>query len=412
MRAFAAAAAIAIASVPAQAGEETAVAERERSQDLISFHFQATVATQWHHKFTAPYSGKNSLRPDTESATSVVMDLSAVARPWAGAEITVQPELAGGRGLSSTLGVAAFPSGEVYRVGNPEPTIVLGRTVLRQALGSWTVTLGKLSTPDLFDNVPLSNDPHTRFMSWGLWASAGYDYPADVRGYTVGVALEWTREWLTARGGMFLEPTEANGETLETDITKARGLVAEVEARFSTWAARLLGFLNTARMGSYEQAIERHVDVSQTRADGRTKAGFAASANKDFGGGLGCFLRISFNDGANESWAFTEIDRSAALGAVQSGALWSRDGDEAGAALVVSGLSGPHRRYLGQGGYGFLIGDGALRYGAEVLGEVFYRAALTRQISLGVNYQPLFNPAFNRDRGPVHIFTGRAHVAF
>jgi high affinity Mn2+ porin len=47
-----------------------------------------------------------------------------------------------------------------------------------------------------------------------------------------------------------------------------------------------------------------------------------------------------------------------------------------------------------------------------VLGEIFYRAALTPQISLGVNYQPLFNPAYNRDRGPVHIFTGRAHVAF
>jgi len=412
MRAFAAAAAVAIASVPVRAGEGTAGAEAEQTQDPISFHFQATVATQWHHKFTAPYSGKNSLRPDTESATSVVMDLGAVVRPWTGADITVQSELAGGRGLSSTLGVAAFPSGEVYRVGNPEPTIILGRAVVRQALGPWTVTAGKLSTPDLFDNVPLSNDPHTRFMSWGLWASAAYDYPADVRGYTVGVALEWTREWFTARGGMFLEPTEANGDTFETDITKARGLVAEVEARFSTWAARLLGFLNTAHMGSYDQAIERHVDISQTRADGRTKAGFAASVNKDFGGGFGAFARVSFNDGQNESWAFTEIDRSAAAGAVQSGALWSRPGDEAGVALVVSGLSGPHRHYLEQGGYGFLIGDGALRYGAEVLGEIFYRAALTPQISLGVNYQPLFNPAFNRDRGPVHIFTGRAHVAF
>ena len=62
--------------------------------------------------------------------------------------------------------------------------------------------------------------------------------------------------------------------------------------------------------------------------------------------------------------------------------------------------------------YGFLIGDGALNYGAEVLGELFYRAALDEHVSLGVNYQPLFNPAYNRDRGPVHIFTARAHVAF
>jgi len=407
MRVLAAAAATAVAaSLPLHAEEAP------RADEPIAFHFQATVATQAHNKFTSAYSGKNSLGSESESATSVVMDLTALLHPWPGAEITIQPELAGGRGLSSTLGVAAFPSGEVYRVGDPAPTIILGRATLRQTLGAWTLTLGKFSTPDVFDIVPYANDPHTRFMSWGIWASAAYDYPADVRGYTVGLALEWSREWFTARGGIFLEPKEANGADLELDVTKARGLVGEVEARFQKWAVRLLGFLNTAHMGSYDQAIERHVDVSQTRADGRTKAGFAASANCDLGGGLGAFARLSYNDGQNETWAFTEIDRSFAFGALQSGSRWSRDGDEAGLALVVSGLSSPHRRYLEQGGYGFLIGDGALSYGAEILGEVFYRAALTPRISLGVNYQPLFNPAYNRDRGPVHIFTGRAHVAF
>jgi len=406
MRSLAAAAAVAIASLPARA------AEGDRAEEPIVFHFQATVATQAHPGFAAAYSGKNSLHSEAESATSVVMDLSAAVHPWTGAEITVQPELAGGRGLSSTLGVAAFPSGEVYRVGNPEPTVILGRAVLRQAVGPWTVTLGKLSTPDLFDSVPFSNDPHTRFMSWGLWASAAYDYPADVRGYTVGLAAEWSREWFSARGGIFLEPTVANGAALEWDVSKARGLAAEVEARFPRGAARVLVFLNTARMGSYDEAIARHVDVSETRVDGRTKAGFAASANRDFGAGLGAFARLSFNDGQNETWAFTEIDRSFVLGAVQSGTRWNRDGDEAGAALVLSGLSAPHRRYLEQGGYGFLIGDGALSYGPEILGEAYYRAALTPMISVGVNYQPVFQPAFNRDRGPVHIFTGRVHVAF
>jgi high affinity Mn2+ porin len=165
-------------------------------------------------------------------------------------------------------------------------------------------------------------------------------------------------------------------------------------------------------MGKYAEAIARGVDVSQTRADGRTKAGAAASANYDFGAGLGGFVRASVSDGRNETWAFTEIDRSLAAGLLQSGSRWGRPGDEAGAALVVSGLSSDHRRYLEGGGLGFLIGDGALRYGAEVLGEIFYRAALTPQIALGVNYQPLVSPAYNRDRGPVHIFTARAHVAF
>ena len=387
-------------------------ASSDDSGDSSPFQFQATVATQAHNKFTAAYSGKNSLRATSESATSVVMDLGVTLHPWPGGEVVVQPELAGGRGLSSTLGVAAFPSGEVYRVGNPEPTLILAKLTVKQAVGPLTIQLGKFAVPDVFDDVPLSNDPHTRFMSWGLWASAAYDYPADVRGYTWGAALELSEGFWSARVGAFLEPKEANGADLEPDITVARGLVAEIEARFAHGAVRALGFLNTARMGSYTQAVERGVDVAQTRADGRTKAGAAASANFDFGAGLGAFARASFDDGQNESWAFTEIDRSIAVGAVQSGARWGRALDEAGAALVVSGISSAHRAYLAGGGYGFLIGDGALNYGLEVLGEVYYRAALTAHISVGVNYQPLFNPAYNRDRGPVHIFTGRAHVAF
>src|SRR5438105_11416269 len=123
-------------------------------------------------------------------------------------------------------------------------------------------------------------------------------------------------------------------------------------------------------MGSYRQALDDGLQVPATRAFGRTKGGFAASANAELREGLGVFARASWNDGANETWAFTEIDRSAALGAVQSGARWGRPGDEAGAALVVSGLSNLHRRYLAAGGYGFIVGDGALHYGSEILGEV------------------------------------------
>src|SRR6266478_9017763 len=165
MRALAVAAAMAIAPL------------RARAEESGPFHFQATVATQAHPSFQAAYSGKNSLRSDSESATSVVMDLSLTLRPWVGSELVFQPELAGGRGLSSTLGIAAFPSGEVYRVGNPEPTIVLARVFLRQIFGfgggrvrvlpgmnqlagerdrdALTLTAGKVAVPDFMDNVPL-----------------------------------------------------------------------------------------------------------------------------------------------------------------------------------------------------------------------------------------------------------------
>jgi high affinity Mn2+ porin len=405
-----------------------------RAEDA-SLRYQATVATQYHPGFDAAYSGKNSLRTAAESATSVVMDLfGAVRLPWTGSELYLQPELSGGRGLSSTLGVAAFPSGEVYRVGNPEPQVVAGRAFLRQVIGlgggrtktgagpnqlggerdqdALAITIGKFAVTDVFDSVPQSNDPHTRFMSWGLFASAAYDYPADTRGYTYGAALDLSRGQLSARAGFFLEPKLANGMVLEADVTAARGLVAELERRVSCGAVRVLGFLNAADMGSYAQATAQRVDISATRASGRTKAGLAASANCDLGGGLGAFARGSFNDGHNETWAFTEIDRSFAAGAVQSGARWGRPLDEAGAAVVVSGLSSGHKAYLAGGGFGFLIGDGALDYAPEVLGELYYRLALDERVSVGVNYQPILNPAYNHARGPVNVLTARAHVAF
>jgi high affinity Mn2+ porin len=405
--------------------------------------FQLTVATQAHPAFSAPYTGRNSMRPSGESATSVVTDLFLGARAWPGAEVHLQPELSGGRGLSSTLGVAAFPSGEVYRIGNPEPTLFVGRAFLRQTLGlgggraaveadlnrlagaadrdRLTVTVGKFSVPDVFDAVSVASDPHTRFMSWGLFASAAYDYPADTRGYTWGAAVDLALDRLSFRAGAFLEPRVANQLQLEWDVAKARGLVAQVEERHllagRRGALRVLAFLNDAHMGSYRAARDlaratgAAPDVTATRAFGREKAGLAASVEQDLGAGLSAFARASFDDGRNETWAFTEIDRSLAAGAVQSGARWGRPDDEAGLAVAVSGLSALHRKYLAAGGLGFLIGDGALRYGLEVLGEAYYRFALTREIALGANYQPIFDPAFNRDRGPVHVFTGRVHVA-
>jgi len=42
-------------------------------------------------------------------------------RLWQGAELRVNPEIDQGFGLSGTLGVAGFPSGETYKVGSSLP---------------------------------------------------------------------------------------------------------------------------------------------------------------------------------------------------------------------------------------------------------------------------------------------------
>jgi high affinity Mn2+ porin len=95
-----------------------------------------------------------------------------------------------------------------------------------------------------------------------------------------------------------------------------------------------------------------------------------------------------------------------------NGARWRRPFDVVGAAAVINGLSTWHERYLAGGGYGFIIGDGALNYGPEVIGDFYYKLQINELISFSAIYQPIVNPAYNRDRGPVHVFSGRFHVAF
>ncbi len=408
----------------------------------FSLHYQFTAATQYHPSFDAKYSGKNSLSPQAESATAFVTTLYGDVRLWRGGELLVNPEMSGGRGLSSTLGVAAFPDGIVYRVGDPAPAIYIARLAISQTfnLGGGRViteegpnelpgprdrdvlaiTVGRFSVVDIVDGNRYANDATTEFFNWALFASGAYDYPADTRGYTWGALADLSKGWWSLRGGIALEPYYANLAQMDWRITKSHGLMAEYETRYSVHgrpgASSLLVFLNTARMGSYQQVLANpglyQNDIAATRADGRHKYGFALSIEQQFTSTMGAFMRLSWNDGHNESWAFTEIDRSAAIGVTQNGKPWRRPGDIVGAAVVVSGLSPWHEQYLAGGGYGFIIGDGALTYGPEVIGDLYYKFQINDLLSFSAIYQPIVNPAYNQDRGPVQVFSGRVHVAF
>ena len=136
------------------------------------------------------------------------------------------------------------------------------------------------------------------------------------------------------------------------------------------------------------------------------------TAEQQLNQNMGVFSRISWNDGQNETFAFTEIDRSATLGYVIYGTAWKRTGDKAGIALVLNGLSNVHREYLADGGYGFIIGDGALNYGHEFIIEANYSAQVTKNIFLTPDYEFVLNPAYNKDRGPVNVFGLRLHMEF
>ena len=167
-------------------------------------------------------------------------------------------------------------------------------------------------------------------------------------------------------------------------------------------------------MGNYRQSIAlnpQNPNITDTRKYGNTKFGFGVNVEQNFTNELGCFFRASWNDGNNETWMFTEIDRTLSAGFSMTGQRWKRDNDNIGIAYVASGISSAHSDYLKAGGKGFILGDGNLNYVWEKLAEVYYSAGLVKnRLYLSVAYQFLINPGYNSDRkGPVNIFSVRLH---
>ena len=44
--------------------------------------------------------------------------------------------------------------------------------------------------------------------------------------------------------------------------------------------------------------------------------------------------------------------------------------------------------------------------------ETYYSLGVHKDVSLTFDYQLLTNPAYNADRGPVSVFSGRLHAEF
>ena len=423
----------------------TAVVNAQQPDTLknerFSIHAQTTVVAQFKPAFKVPYTGANSLLPKRETQTSITSTLFLGAALWRGATVFINPEIAGGSGLSQALGVADATNGETFRVGDPSPKIYLARLFLRQvfALSSNTtyhqsdinlvaqhspdkyisVTAGKLGMADYFDNNAYSHDPRTQFLSWGLMSNGAWDYPANTRGYTPSVIVDYVTPFNEMRYGLSLVPLTANGNEMNWKVSQASSQTVEFTHRYSinkkNGAVRLLGFYTSANMGNYRQSIAAAAQnpvVQDTRKFGNHKYGFGINAEQKLTASLGCFAKASWNDGNNETWMFTEIDRSASAGLSLAGERWKRKNDNAGLAFVISGISQPHQDYLKAGGAGFMLGDGKLSYAPESVTEFYYSAELVSgQLYVTGTYQLLLNPGYNKDRhGPVNIFSLRVHT--
>jgi len=407
-----------------------------------SFHFQQTIITQYKPAFSADYSGRNSLSPLAETQTSITSTFFFNARPWKGFQVVFDPELSGGAGLSQTLGVAGFPNGETFRVGGVQNKIYIGRLFFQQSI-EWgkekdtleadqlqlaglkskryfSFGLGKFNMGDFFDQNSFSHDPRSQFMNWALMDNAAWDYPANTRGYVLGAYTELGQPDWTLRFAFTLNVTQANSSTWDAKIGKANTQTVEYERRYAIGGQkgtlRILGFLNNGKFGNYEQAIAldpKAPNVDTTQAYGRHKYGFGINAEQYLTKDFGIFAKASYNDGHTQTWFFTEIDRSFTFGGVLKGTGWKRADDEIGIGFIANGLSAPHRQYLADGGYGFLIGDGKLNYDPEMIAEFYYKFnAYQKKFFLSPDYQFIMNPAYNHDRGPVNVFSIRAHIEF
>jgi len=427
---------------PAFAQQETA--DTDSFWDRFWLSMQANFIRQQHDVFPSLYSGPNSFLGVREHATSRVETLYTGFRISKNLEILADVESAGGAGLSNALGVAGFTNVDVVR--NPtlgeDPyisrvmlhyTIPLGKETTEATRNPLSLAstvpvrrlelrLGKMSTVDFFDLNSVGSDSHLQFMNWATVNNGAFDYAADTRGYTYGFVAEYYSRTWAARFGEMLMPTVANGITLDWNLPRARGENFELEfhptllpKRAST--VRALGFVNHANMGSYRQAVDGYLsgkdstpDVTAYRLQGRVKYGFGLNAEQELTELWRAFGRLGWNDGRNESFAYTEIDRTAEIGTDFSGKPWHRRKDKIGAAFVANALSGDHRRYLELGGNGFILGDGGLRYGLEKILEMYYTAHVWRGISVALDYQRVADPGYNRDRGPADVVGFRIHV--
>lgn len=403
---------------------------------------QLNLIEQGHEPFASPYDGAHSFRAAEEHTVSSVW---TVYTGWAlsdRTEVVVDVEAAGGHGLSDALGLAGFTDLDVVRNPSLGSAPYVARAMVRHVipLGGATVDTprgplalarreparrveiraGKMSLVDFFDLNDGASDSHLQFTNWTVDNNGAYDYAADTRGYTVGVVMALVTPQWTLRGAEALMPAVANGITLDWDVSRARGENLEYE-----WHAtprlvlRTLGYLNHANMGSYAEAIaafrsgaDARPDVEAHRRQGRLKAGAGENVEYALGDRARLFGRAGWNDGRNESFAYTEVDDTLELGGDVTGAAWHRPGDRLGAAFVSNGLSDLHREYLRLGGLGFILGDGTLRYGRETIAESYYTVHLWRGLFASADVQWIANPGYNRDRGPIVVGTTRLHLDF
>jgi len=182
---------------------------------------------------------------------------------------------------------------------------------------------------------------------------------------------------------------------------------------------RFLAFENHAHMGNYREAVRRYLagqtpspDILSVERFGTVKYGFEWNGDQALTENLRIAGRFGWNDDQEESYVYTEVGQSIEVAADDAGARWHRPQDKAGVAFVSNAIKKDHQNYLKYGGLGFLLGDGQLNYGRENILEGYYNWHAWRGLFYTLDGQHINDPGYNRDRGPLWVFSVRGHVDF
>jgi len=404
---------------------------------------QSTGIWQKHSGFSAPYSGPSSLSSDPEIGYTISATLFLGARPWKGTEFFLDPEIASGVPFSGLRGFAGVPNGESQKAGSVEPINYVARAFLRQTFGfgggeveqapgfnifggtvdrrRLVVTAGIYAITDIFDQNAYAHDPRTQFMNWAFMDYGAWDMPADARGYTRGVAVEYYDDNWAFRAGRNLLPAESNGLALNSNITQSYSDNFEIERAHEIMGQpgklRALLFRNRASFGNFNDAVAYGqaagiAPVFDNSRSDQVKYGFGVSLEQAITKDIGLFGRYSWNNGQTEAYSFTDMNNSITAGLSIKGTSWTRPDDVVGIAVASNGISDANINFLKAGGSDYFCGDGDLNYGRENIGEIYYSVKVTDFLWATLDYQRINNPCYNKDRGPTNVYSVRAHLEF
>ena len=416
---------------------------------------QANIIFQAHGPFHSPYEGANSLVGRGEYKTSLVGTLflgaELVRNPARHLEVIYDEESSGGRGISQALGLAGFTNLDVVRNPTLGPVPYTARVEVHQTIGyspkmvkverrpfslateaperRLELRAGKMGLPDFFDLNSIGTDSHLQFLNWTTDNNGAWDYAADTRGYTNAAIVEYDDKVWSARYGVALMPTVANGIDFDWNLKRASGQNVEVEWRHGLLGGllaperkgvvRALGYVNHAHMGLYRDANKAYLagldatpDIVKHETYSAVKYGFGLNVEQELTRNLRVFGRFGWNEGQHESFAYTEVDQTVEFGGDFAGRRWGRVDDKVGLAFVSNAIKRDHQAYLRLGGLGFLIGDGRLRYAREDIVEGYYNLHAWRGVYYSLNAQYINHPGYNQDRGPVLVESLRMHVDF